>query len=121
MADPERLGLSVAQIAEKFDMSVATIYNLIRDPEIAEKIKLKRAHRVEIELPKVDQAMVKEAVAGNVRAAELVYERWDGYLRGERDQAVNIWNVLIQNAEARGLPPPVIPDGRKNQGEINAE
>jgi len=79
MADPERMGLSVIEIAEMFHISRATVYNRGKDKEISKEIEERRAEMMKIELPKVDDAMLKAAQKGNVRAAILVYERWDGY------------------------------------------
>ena len=79
MADPDRMGLSVKEIAEKFGCSVATIYNRMRDPEIAKMIKKMRAERVKVELPKVDNALIEKAKKGDVRACQLIYEKWDDF------------------------------------------
>lgn len=80
MADPERMGLSVKEIAEKLNIGVATIYNRLRDPEIAKLIKEKRAARIKIELPDIDRALIIKAKGGDVRAIELLYQRWDDFI-----------------------------------------
>src|SRR3990167_1875966 len=79
-ADPHRMGLSVTDIAKKFNMGVASIYNKVRDPEIVKLIKAKRAERVKIELPEIDKALIERAKTGDVRAIELLYQRWDDFL-----------------------------------------
>ncbi len=80
LSDPDRMGLTIEQIAEKFNISYATVYNRMRDPEIAKLIKKGRAERIKIELPKIDKALISKALKGDSRAIELLYSRWDDYI-----------------------------------------
>lgn len=98
MADPDRMGLSVKKIAEKFNIGVATIYNRLKDPEIRDLVKEKRAGRVKMELPEIDKAVLKKAEKGDVRAAELIYERWDDYLPHKGD-TVNFNSIQLTQSD----------------------
>jgi len=91
MADPDRFGMNIEQIAEKFNMAPSTIYYRARDPEINKLIKQRRESMFKIELPKVDRGLRKKAFKGDVKAAELIYTRWDDY-----DPKANQINALIQ-------------------------
>lgn len=86
MADPERLGLSMKEIADLFHMSIDSIYTRFRSTDIQAIIRQKRTARIQIELPKVDSAMVRAALKGDTKAAMLIYERWDAYLPRTRHE-----------------------------------
>jgi len=90
MADPERKGMTVEKIAEMYHVVPATVYNRANSPQIAQMITDRRAELMRIELPKVDEAMLKAAQNGSVKAAQLVYERWDGYKPRANKVDVNI-------------------------------
>ena len=79
MAHPERMGLKVEEIADKFKIKIATVYTRLHDPEIDKAIKQRRASHFKIELPNIDKALRKRALKGDVKATELIYERWDDY------------------------------------------
>lgn len=102
MSDPDRLGLSVDKIAEMFSMSVSTIYNRLRDQEISKMVKNKRAERIKIELPEIDRALIQKAKSGDIRAIELVFQRWDGYIPKHGEVSLFDQDVRINILQADG-------------------
>jgi len=91
MADPDRRGLSIPEIAQLFNIAPSSIYNKIKEADIEKLIKDRRKAIIKIELPKVDTAIMKKAQKGDVKAAELVYTRWDDYDPRGKDA-----NALVQ-------------------------
>ncbi len=85
MADPIHCDLTQRQISRRLGVSRATLYAWQSDPDLAEMVKAARARRMVQRLPKIDNAMADSAVEdGDVKAAALVYERWDGYVPHQR-------------------------------------
>ena len=81
LADPGRCGYSVAQIADHFNCTPGTVYRKIRDSEIKLKVKEKREQFALLKAPQVDRAVVIKAIAGDMRACELFYWRFEGLLK----------------------------------------
>lgn len=86
MAAPDRGGLTVDDICKRFGISSKTVYLYTHRPEVIKIIKSKRAEVIRLELGAIDKAMIKKASAGDVKAAELIYERWDGFVHASKTQ-----------------------------------
>src|SRR3989338_6480904 len=102
-ADPDRMGLSVKDIAVKFNIPVATIYNRLKDAEIAKMVKEKRAGRIKIELPEIDKALIRKAKSGDVRAIELLYQCWDNFIPRQGEVMFD-QDMRINFTQADGTP-----------------
>ena len=90
MATPDRGGLMLADICKRFGIASKTVYLYTHRPEVIKLIKSKRAEVIRLELSAIDKAMIKKASAGDVKAAELIYSRWDDYIRLNRSENINI-------------------------------
>lgn len=91
MADKDRMGLNVHQIASKFNISPETMYVRARDPAINKMIKELRAAKWVSKMPQVDDYLERNMKKGDTKAIALAYERWDDY-----DPKHNSSNTLVQ-------------------------
>lgn len=66
------------QIAEELGVTTVTIQRWNKKIDW-EAIKAERRKKYHAKMIQVDQAMFKTAIKGDVAAAKLIYERWDGY------------------------------------------
>ncbi|MDA2916254.1 hypothetical protein MYX64_05360 [Nitrospinae bacterium AH_259_B05_G02_I21] len=88
MVDPANDHLRRREIAELVGITERQLYKYLRDEGLwFEARELRRAARAEW-LCKTDTALFDKAIEGDVAAARLVYQRWDGL--GQPAQVVNI-------------------------------
>lgn len=75
----ESQGKTRAEVAEICGVGIDTLYRWDRDKIDWDKINVARRKRYGKRISSVDDAMFRKADKGDVNAAKLVYERFDGY------------------------------------------
>lgn len=104
MSHPTRLDLTTQQIADKFNMSIGTIYIKLRDTEIAKLIKARRFERIKARLPEVDAVVIEKAIVKkDLKACELIYERWDDFVRRQGLEVSKAPELTPAESKAREL------------------
>lgn len=82
LTDPAYIGMTRKSIADELGVCVETLWRWDQSEKIDwSAIKMRRRQRYDKVTPAIDDALIKRAKSGDVRAIELYFERFDGYIR----------------------------------------
>ena len=89
--DPESKGLDDSYFCTTNGISIdSLIIVLAADKEWPKKVLAKRRENYMIRLLDVDEALFMKAKTGDIKAIELIYERWEDYVRKKQSDAPQV-------------------------------
>lgn len=84
MARPDTDGMTLTALAKEIGIDRKTLKNYLTD-EVWDEIKRRRiAALADEEILALDKAIYARALAGDLKAAKLIYERWDSVRAAEK-------------------------------------
>ena len=90
-ADPENKGLEDSYFCTTNGVSIdSLLLEKAADKEWAKKCVAKRREHYLIRLLEVDEALFMKAKTGDIKAVELIYERWEDYVRKKQGDGAQI-------------------------------
>jgi hypothetical protein len=98
--------MNTQQISKKLEIDRATLWRWRQIPEFQAEIRERTQQRLIDVLPSVDDAVIKKAIGGDLKAAELLYKRLNLFIEAKAGGNTQIGKIEFVIGQAPALPLP---------------